>query len=176
MGIKTGNVPLKFYASSEVIFLEQLPSHHAVFSKLNSGIGVWLHRKRQGGWNTENHAVYYISRRNSMQLQPQPLPSSCLLRMHSFWGMFQVKSQRCQVFMMKICRKKHGLSLFGCGHQSCTGCSSGETISHQSGKIFLFVWFTHQFWLAVKRTKETLNCRKYKTKHVQISADVSLTG
>ena len=56
------------YAVSELTFLQQLPSHHAVFSQLISRIGVLLHEERQGGWNTQG-AEQYLSRTNSL-LQP----------------------------------------------------------------------------------------------------------
>lgn len=49
--------PTQVHAASELTFLEQLPSHHAVFRQLISGIGVWLHEERQGGWNTRKCAV-----------------------------------------------------------------------------------------------------------------------
>lgn len=74
---------LKFYAVSELIFLKQLPSHHAALNQLISETGVLLHEERKGGWNSRRTAQY-LSMRNSLQLQPQLFLSYRLLCIHSF--------------------------------------------------------------------------------------------
>lgn len=166
------DLPNQLYASVQ-IFLKQ--QHQIMLSSASSLVRLvycYTRMDKVGGiWGT----AQYHSRKNSLQLQPQQLQyhhtcfmSSCVYIVSKecsrcFMGSHEVKSQRrYQVFMMKMCWKL-GLSLFGCGHQSCPDCTGA------SGKNFLFMWFSSQ------TGKETLNWKKkLKAKCVQISAYVSL--
>lgn len=183
MWINTGNAPLKFMLHQDWFFLSSF--HPIMLSSASSLAGLvygYMRKDKVGG--TQETAQYF-SRRNSLQPGAPTVTSipSCLLQ--SFWGMFQVfhgfpwgeitkKTSSHDVDVQKTWLV--GLSLFGCGHQSCMGACIGAPFHTKVAKMFLFMLSMHQFWLAVKQTKETLNWWKFKAKHVQLSADVSLIG
>lgn len=132
--------PTKFVLHQNRFFSSSF--HPIMLSSASSlaQLGYGYMRKDEAGGTQA--AVQYFSRRNSLQLHAFFMS----FVLHSFWGMFHVfhgflwgetTTKTSSVHDEDVPKTwLVGLSLFGCGHQSCTGCGSAAPFHTKVARFF----------------------------------------